>query len=135
MPKNDIVRSRGDYPGEAGADWSFEATAKPQADEHYVRQKGQGGLRGQDKRQGELRDQSSNMREPLRGDPSETQSSPHQDAQHGAEVRGNPPMVQGSDAVDSSPEGLQRERKGPYDKNLGRNQDATQIPKNWKGAK
>jgi hypothetical protein len=52
-----------------------------------------------------------------------------------AEVRGNPPMVEGSDAVDNLPEGLQRERKGPYDKNLGRNQDATQIPKNWTGEK
>ena len=26
------------------------------------------------------------------------------------------------------PEGLQRERKGPYDKNLGRNEDATHLP-------
>ena len=29
------------------------------------------------------------------------------------------------------PEGLKRERKGPYDKNVGRNEDATQVPKNW----
>ena len=34
MPKNEIVRSRGEYPGEAGADWSYGATAKPEADEH-----------------------------------------------------------------------------------------------------
>jgi hypothetical protein len=27
------------------------------------------------------------------------------------------------------PEGLQRERKGPYDKNRGRNENATQVPK------
>src|SRR5215217_1254842 len=129
MSQNDIVRSRGDYPGEAGADWSFGATAKPEADEHYVQRQGQG------KRQGELRDQSSNMREPLRCDPAETQRSPHQDAQHGADVRGNPPIVQGSAIVDSLPEGLQRERKGPYDKNVGRNEEATQVPKNWTGKK
>jgi hypothetical protein len=135
MPKNDVVRSRGDYPGEAGADWSFGATAKPEADEHYVQRPGQGRLRGQDKRQGELRDQSSNMREPLRGDPAETQRSPHQDAQHGADVRGNPPTVQGSAIVDSLPEGLQRERKGPYDKNVGRNEEASQVSKNWTGKK
>jgi hypothetical protein len=27
------------------------------------------------------------------------------------------------------PEGLQRPRKGPYDKNVGRNEDATQVPR------
>jgi hypothetical protein len=135
MPKNDIVRRRGEYPGEAGADWSFGATAKPEADEHYVQGQGPGGLRGEDKRQGELRDHSSNMREPVRGEPAETQRSPHQDAQRGADVRGNPPMVQGADVADSLPEGLRRERKGPYDKNLGRNEDATQLPKSWTGEK
>ena len=50
QPKNDIVRSRGKYPGEAGADWSFGATAKPEADEHYGKQK-LAGLSGEDKRQ------------------------------------------------------------------------------------
>jgi hypothetical protein len=39
-------------------------------------------------------------------------------------------MVQGSDLIDSLPEGLQRERQGPYDKNVGRNEEATQVPKN-----
>jgi hypothetical protein len=133
MPKNDIVRSRGGYPGEAGPDWSFGATAKPEADEHYVQRQGESRLRGDDMRQGDLRDQSSNMREPERGGPAETQRSPHQARQHGADVRGNPPMVQGSDNQDSLPEGLRRERKGPYDKNLGRNEDATQVPKNRAG--
>jgi hypothetical protein len=130
MPKNDIVRRRGDYPGEAGADWSYGATAKPEADEHYVH-RAEGGLGGKDKQQGDLRDQSSNMREPVRGEPAETQRSPHQDAQHGADVRGNPPMVQGTSPEESLPEGLRRERKGPYDKNVGRNEKATQVPKNW----
>jgi hypothetical protein len=27
------------------------------------------------------------------------------------------------------PEGLQRERKGPYDKNVGRNEEASQAPR------
>ena len=27
------------------------------------------------------------------------------------------------------PEGLQRERKGPYDKNVGRNEEASQVPR------
>jgi hypothetical protein len=133
MPKNDVVRKRGDYLGEAGADWSYGATAKPEADEHFQQQGKSGGLRGQDKQQGELRDQTSNMGEPERGDPAATHRSLRQDAQHGADVRGNPPMVQGSGAKDSLPEGLQRERKGPYDKNVGRNQDAAQVPKNWTG--
>ena len=113
QPKNDIVRRRGDYLGEAGADWSYGATAKPKADEHYSKQIS-GGLAGHDKRQGDLQDQTSNMREPIRGEPAETQRSAHQDAQHGADVRGNPPMVQGSSVEDSLPEGLRRERKGPY---------------------
>jgi hypothetical protein len=28
-----------------------------------------------------------------------------------------------------TPEGLQRPRKGPYDKNVGRNEEATQVPR------
>ena len=133
FPKNQIARMRGEYPGEAGADWGYGATARPEADEHYMRSQPAEGLRGEDKRQGELRDQTSNMREPERGEQAETQRSPHQDLQQGADVRGNPPMVQGSDAMDALPEGLKRERKGPYDKNLGRGEDATQVPKNWTG--
>ena len=132
MPKNEIVRSRGEYPGEAGADWSYGATAKPEADEH---RHSRDGLRDDDKRQGDLRDQSSNMREPRRGEPHQTQGSPHQAAQHGADVRGNPAMVQGSSREDSLPEGLQRPRKGPYDKRFGRNEAATQVPNSNPGAK
>src|SRR3954469_22257888 len=120
MPKNDIVRSRGDYPGEAGADWSYGATAKPEADEYPARLHSLAGLRGKDNLQEDLRDQSSNMREPIRGEQAEIQRSRRQDAQHGADVRGNPAMVQGTDPMDSLPEGLKRERKGPYDKNVGR---------------
>jgi hypothetical protein len=131
QPKSDIVRSRGEYPGEAGADWSFGATAKPEADEHYGRPKS-AGLNGEDKRQGDLRDQTSTLREPLRGEAAENQRSPHQAAQHGADVRGTPPVVQGSNPEDSLPEGLRRERMGPYDRNGGRKEEATQVPENRK---
>ena len=110
QPKNDIVRSRGEYPGEAGADWSLGATAKPEADEHDGRQKS-AGLSGEDKRQGDLRDQTSNLRAPPRGEVAETQRSPHQAAPRGADVRGVPPIVQGPNREDSLPEGLQRERR------------------------
>lgn len=129
MPKNDIVRSRGKYPGEAGADWDFGATARPEANEHYASQRS--GLRGSDMRQGDLVDQSSNQREPVKGQPKEVQQSPHQAAQHGADVRGEPPMVQGTSVDESLPEGLRRERKGPYSATAGRNEEATQVPKNW----
>jgi hypothetical protein len=128
QPKNDIVRSRGEYPGEAGADWSLGATAKPEADEHDGRQKS-AGLSGEDKRQGDLRDQTSNLRAPPRGEVAETQRSPHQAAPRGADVRGVPPIVQGPNREDSLPEGLQRERKGPSDKNVGRKEDATRDGK------
>jgi len=102
MPKNDIVRRRGDYPGEAGADWGYGATARPEADEHYIRRRKEQGLRGQDKQQGLGRDESGDKREPRRGEP---------------------PSMQGG-----LPEGLQRPRKGPYDKAVGRNEAATQVP-------
>jgi hypothetical protein len=131
MPKkNDIVRRRGDYPGEAGADWGFGATARPEADEHYLRRIKRDGLRGKDKQQSGLQDQPSNLSEPIQSELTETDRSPHQNAQHGADVRGNPPIPQGSNLIDSLPEGLRRERKGPYDKYLGRNEQATQVPKN-----
>ena len=105
MPKNDINRSRGKYPGEAGADWGYGATARPEADEHYVARQQHSGLRGPDMQQADLRDKTANS--------------------------GNPPMAQGTDTFESLPEGLRRERKDPYDKNVGRNEHATQVPKNW----
>ena len=58
MPKNDITRSRGGYPGEAGADWESGATAKPEADEHHGRKR-DGGLAGHDKQQGDLQDRGT----------------------------------------------------------------------------
>jgi len=35
-----------------------------------------------------------------------------------------------ADADTGTPEGLQRKRKEPYDKEAGRNEKATQLPKN-----
>lgn len=127
MPKNDITRSRGKYPGEAGATWEFGATAKPEADEHHGRQRDTG-LAGHDKQQGDLQDQDRGTYSQQKKDGSAGERTPHQDAQHGADVRGQAPMLQRNEGL---PEGLARERKGPLDKNVGRNEAATQVPKNW----
>jgi hypothetical protein len=89
---------------------------------------GGNGLRGPDKSQGELRDVDATLGQPL-GCGSAVDRSPHQDAQHGAEVRGEPEMVQKQESL---PEGLRRERKGPYDKNVGRAADETQLPRGHK---
>ena len=83
------------------------------------------GLRGRDKQQSGLRAIDPSFGDPTRGDPPETQQAPHQTAQHAAEVRGDPAMVQSDDRF---PEGLSRPRKGPYDKNLGRNEVADHVP-------
>src|SRR5262245_22080080 len=83
------------------------------------------GLRGRDKQQSGLRPVDPSFGDPVRGDPPEIQQSPHQAAQHAADVRGNPAMVQSDDTF---PEGLARPRKGPYDKNFGRNEVADHVP-------
>lgn len=78
MPKNDIIRSRGQYPGEAGADWEYGTTAKPETDEHHSEG---GGLRGPDKQQAALRDEDlGTYTQPLEGGVAE-QRTVHQDAQ------------------------------------------------------
>jgi len=86
---------------------------------------GGNGLRGQDKQQADLRDVDSSLGEP-NGDRPEGQRSSHQNEQRGADVRGQPPMVQDFEIM---PEGLQRERKGPLDKNVGRGEQPSQVPK------
>ena len=122
LPKNQQTRQRGQALGEAGADEPFGFERKPMLDEHHERELlGGNGLRGPDKSQGELRDVDATRGEPPNG-ASAGHRSPHRDAQHGAEVRGQPSMVQKQEAL---PEGLRRERKGPYDKNVGRAEDAT----------
>lgn len=123
--KNQQVRERGKTLGEAGADWSFGSTAKSEADEH--RAPNAGGLRGPDKRQSELRDEGRGTYSQPNEDGGAGERTPQQNAQHGADVRGQPSMVQRNDNL---PEGLRRERKGPYDKNVGRAEEATQVPKN-----
>ena len=126
LPKNQQTRHRGLTVGEAGADEPFGFEPKPMLDEHSERTLvGGDGLRGPDKSQGELRDVDATRGQPREGG-SAGARSPHQDAQHGADVRGQPSMMQKQKAL---PEGLRRERKGPYDKNVGR-ADAAQVPKN-----
>ena len=120
LPKNQQTRQRGQTLGEAGADEPFGFERKPMLGEHHERELlGGNGLRGPDKSQGELRDVDATRSQPPNG-ASAGDRSPHQDAQHGAEVRGQPSMVQKHEAL---PEGLRRERKGPYDKNVGRAED------------
>ena len=91
-----------------------------------------GGLRGSDKQQSNLRDAAQGTHSQPPGGGGAGERTPHQDAQHGAAVRGQPSMVQ---RQDDTPEGLKRERKGPYDKHLGRNEEATQVPRNWQSWK
>jgi hypothetical protein len=83
------------------------------------------GLRGRDKQQSGLRPVDQSFGDPTHGEPPEVQQSPHQTAQHAADVRGNPAMVQGAGDF---PEGLYRPRKGPYDKDFGRNEVADHVP-------
>ena len=45
----------------------------------------------------------------------------------GDKTQGN---LQDAPGDDHTPEGLERERKGPLDKNVGRNEKATQAPGN-----
>ena len=91
-------------------------------------QPGEGGLRGHDKQQPDLQPPDAKSGSQPLNEPPEQPHTPHQAGQHGADVRGNPPMHQ---PADSLPEGLTRERKGPYDKNVGRNEPASQVPHNW----
>jgi hypothetical protein len=93
-------------------------------DRDRARVEGQG-LRGADKQQAGLRPVDASFGDPTRGDPAETQQSPHQAGQHGADVRGAPAMVQSGG---NFPEGLARPRKGSYDKDVGRNEAADHVP-------
>jgi len=125
FPKNQQTRQRGKTLGEAGADEPFGFEPKPMLDEHHERNLlGGDGLRGSDKSQGELRDGDATLVQPVADGGSEGDRSPHQDAQHGADVRGQPSTVQKQEAL---PEGLRRERKGAYDKNVGRAEDGMQF--------
>jgi len=79
--------------------------------------KAAGGLRGDDQRQGDLRDTRGGTYgvTPSSRPRVEEVRTAHQDAQHGADVRPEP-VVTGS----GLPEGLARERKGPLNPSSGR---------------
>ena len=87
------------------------------------------GLRGPDKQQSGLRAVDPTFGDPSHGEPPEIQRSPHQDAQHAADVRGKPAMVQSAEGL---PEGLARPLKGPYDKDHGRGEPAEHLPGKFK---
>jgi len=97
------------------------------------RSKGGQGLRGPDHQQGSLRDDRSGTYDsggqshsPLKREARRTE---HQRAQFGADVRQGVPDVKLHSATDSDlPEGLQRPRKGPYDKRAGRNAQHSPLP-------
>ena len=133
LPKNQQTRQRGQMLGEGGADEPFGFEPKPMLNEDHERDElhGGNGLRGADKSQGALRVDDATLGQPPDGG-SAGERSPHQDAQHGADVRGQPSMVQKQEAL---PEGLRRQRKGPYDKNVGRGEDATHVPRVLKPSK
>ena len=89
FPKNQQTRRRGQTLGEGGADQPFGFEPKHMLDEHHAGNLvGGDGLRGPDKSQGELRDVDA-TRGPPQGGSAEGRSA-HQDAQHGADVRGKP---------------------------------------------
>lgn len=80
---------------------------------------GGNGLRGPDKQQGALRDERHGAHDsaapPIKTQPMQELSTPHEAAQHGADVR-----AETTPPDDSLPEGLRRERKGPYSPTRGR---------------
>ena len=81
-------------------------------------------LRGPDKSQGELRDVDATRKQPREGGSAGDRAA-HQDAHGpGPDVHGEPSIGQQEETL---PEGLRRERKGPYDKNVGRAEDATEM--------
>ena len=106
--KNQINRSRGSTVGATGDDQPFGFERKPMLDEHP-----KGGLRGQDKRQAALEDAAPRglSHDVTLGE----QRRPQQDLQPGADVRA--PFIR---AVDTLPEGLERERTHPLSPSEGR---------------
>jgi hypothetical protein len=89
------------------------------------------GLRGPDKSQDHLQDARHGTHDPVGNVvvPDTNQQTPHERAQPGADVRGEP-VPAGDQAVeeDSLPEGLKRERNGPLNKIDGRGGIASHVP-------
>lgn len=81
--------------------------------------KGGKGLRGSDKQQEGLRDERHGAHEsaatPIETLPMQQLSTPHEATQTGADIR-----AETTPSDDSMPEGLRRERKGPYSPTQGR---------------
>ena len=96
-----------------------------------VRGKGQDGLRGPDRRQDRLRDRGRGAHDPAGRivAPSESARTEHQRAQTGADLRQGVPIEQAATVAEPAlPEGLTRDRKGPYDRRVGRNEPPTHVP-------
>ena len=129
FPKNQQTRQRGKTLGEEGADEPFGFEPKPMLDEHHERNLlGGDGLRGSDKSQGELRDMDTRGQPADRG--RKVDRSPHRDAQHGADLRGQPSTVQKQEAL---PEGLRRvNAKGHTTRTWGGLRTGCNSPTNWK---
>jgi len=102
LPKNQQTRQRGQTVGEAGADEPFGFEPKPMLNEpHQHTLLGRDGLTGSDKSQGELSDVDATGGQPPDGG-SAGDRLPHQDAQHGLGVGGQPSMLHKEEAL---PEG------------------------------
>jgi hypothetical protein len=94
------------------------------------------GLSGDDKRQADLRDERrGTYGTGGQGSVPDKQSSKqteHQRSQQGADVREPAGGAAPAPAKDFDlPEGLKRQRQGPYDKDRGRDQQPSQVPSNW----
>ena len=109
-------------------------SSKPALDEN----KG-AGLRGSDKGHGALQDTRGGTQASVPGavpTKQSTQQTAHQRGQHGADVRepDAPPDVVKTEGFEL-PEGLQRQRQGPYDKNSGRLGNGDAIERKQDGSK
>jgi hypothetical protein len=90
------------------------------------------GVRRLHKQQAALRDERSGTYDGAgspRSQKSEAQRTEHERAQPGADVRQGVPERETAHSKESDlPEGLQRARKGPYDKKYGRNEEPSHVP-------
>jgi hypothetical protein len=86
--------------------------------------KNRGGLRGKDGKQDSLVDNRQGTYDPVGNQtvPDTSQPTPREQAQPGAAMQGEPVPTKNF----TLPEGLKRQRMGPYDRNRGR---ATEDPK------
>lgn len=87
-----------------------------------------GGLRNKtDRQQGDLRDERQGAYDPVGNQklPDTNQQTEHERGQPGADVRGKPVPAENFEL----PEGLKRQRKGPYDRDKGRGDVPAHVPK------